>query len=143
VATAHRIYKVQLRLFMRFILSTGYRWLSRWLLGADLQDTETGYKFFKRERILPVLDQVEDEGWFWDTEVMVRSLLRGYRIIEIPCLFIRRYDKKSTVNVVQDTLDYLVKLWRFRRVVKQMREEAQHGQTVLTPNGQELDVEAP
>jgi glycosyltransferase involved in cell wall biosynthesis len=143
VATAHRIYKVQLRLFMRFVLSTGYRWLSSWLLGADLQDTETGFKFFKRERILPVLDQVEDEGWFWDTEVMVRSLLRGYRIVEIPCLFIRRYDKKSTVDLVRDTFDYLVKLWRFRRVVKQMREEAQYGQTVLTPNGQELDVEAP
>ena len=121
LATAHRIYKVQLRLFNRFILSTGYAWLVRQLLGVHLNDTETGYKFFKREKIMPVLDQVEDERWFWDTEIMVRSDLKGYRIVEIPCLFIRRYDRKSTVNVFRDSLDYLVKLWRFRRVVKQLR----------------------
>ena len=129
VATAHRIYKVQPRLFNRFILSTGYAWLMRHLLGVQLRDTETGYKFFRRERILPVLDEIEDERWFWDTEVMIRSLLRGYRIEEIPCLFIRRYDRQSTVNVVRDSLDYLVKLWRFRRVVRQLRAQPQAERT--------------
>jgi len=143
VATALRIYKVQPRLFVRFILSTGYRWLTRNLLKADLQDTETGFKFFKRERILPLLDQIEDEGWFWDTEVMVRSLLKGYKIVEIPCLFIKRYDKKSTVNVFQDTLDYFVNLWRFRRVVEQMRRQASYGRPVLPATGHSLDVETP
>ncbi len=121
LATAHRIYKVQPRLFNRFILSTGYAWLVRHVLGVHLKDTETGYKFFKREKIMPVLDQVEDERWFWDTEIMVRAYLKGYRIEEIPCLFIRRYDRRSTVNVFRDSLDYLVKLWRFRRVVEQLR----------------------
>jgi glycosyltransferase involved in cell wall biosynthesis len=121
VATAHRIYKVQPRLFNRFVLSTGYAWLMRHLLDVHLKDTETGYKFFKREHILPVLDQVNDERWFWDTEIMVRSVLHGLRIREIPCLFIRRYDKKSTVNVFRDSWDYFVDLWRFRRVVKQIR----------------------
>ena len=121
VATAHRIYKVQPRLIHRFILSTGYSRMVRWLLGVHLKDTETGYKFFKRERILPVLDEVENERWFWDTEIMVRAALRGLRIDEIQCLFIRRYDKQSTVNLVADTLDYFKNIWRFRRTVQQLR----------------------
>jgi glycosyltransferase involved in cell wall biosynthesis len=121
VATAHRIYKIQLRLFNRFLLSAGYAWLMRHFLGVHLKDTETGFKFFKRERALAVLDQVEDARWFWDTEIMVRSALKGYTIVEIPCLFLRRYDKQSTVNVLRDSADYFVKLWRFRRTVRQLR----------------------
>ena len=129
LATAHRIYKVQFGLFSRFILSTSYAWLVRHLLGVHLKDTETGYKFFRRDKIVPVLDEIEDERWFWDTEIMVRSLLRGYKIEELPCLFIRRYDKQSTVNIVRDSLDYLAKLWRFRRVVRQLRAQPQAERT--------------
>jgi glycosyltransferase AglD len=121
VATAHRIYKVQPRLLNRFIASQGYAHLMRWLLGVYLKDTETGYKFFNRERVLPLLDQVENERWFWDTEIMVRAALTGLTIREIPCLFIRRYDKQSTVNVIADSIDYFKNLWRFRKTVRQIR----------------------
>jgi glycosyltransferase involved in cell wall biosynthesis len=129
LATAHRVYKIHWRLFHRFVLSTGYKWLTRSLLGVNLKDTETGFKFFNRDRILPILGQVEDEHWFWDTEVMVRSLLQGYRIVEIPCLFIKRYDKRSSVNIFQDSFDYFVKLWRFRRVIRQMRKVTSQSQS--------------
>ncbi len=121
VATAHRIYKVQPRLFNRFVASQGYAHLMRWLLGVHLKDTETGYKFFKRDRLLPLLDQVANQRWFWDTEIMVRAVLAGLVIQEIPCLFVRRYDKQSTVNVVRDSIDYFRDLWRFRSVVRQIR----------------------
>lgn len=121
IATAYRVYKFYWRGLVRWIVSHGYMWLERWLLNVPLKDTETGFKFFRREKILPVLDEIEDERWFWDTEVMVRSYLRGYRIEEIPCLFQRRFDKHSTVNVVGDSLDYFGKLWRFRKTVTQIR----------------------
>lgn len=118
VAVGSRVYKLNLRSLDRYLMSTGYVWLVRRLLGVDLHDTETGYKFFKRERILPVLDEIEDLRWFWDTEVMVRSYYRDYQIAEIPCLFLRRFDKTSTVSPLSDSFDYFRKLWRFRRTVK-------------------------
>jgi glycosyltransferase involved in cell wall biosynthesis len=118
IAVGRRIYKLNARSLDRYAMSVGYVWLVRKLLAVDLNDTETGYKFFKRERILPVLDEIEDQRWFWDTEVMVRSYYKGYRIEEIPCLFLRRFDKPSTVSPLADTIDYFRKLWRFRRVVK-------------------------
>lgn len=121
VATALRTYKFYLRSLDRYVLSRGYTWLMRKLLGVPLQDTETGFKFFKRDRLLPVLDEIEDQRWFWDTEVMVRSYLKGYRIVEIPCLFLRRFDKVSSVNAIGDSIDYFRRLWRFRRNVRGMQ----------------------
>jgi hypothetical protein len=93
----------------------------RWALAVDLKDPETGYKFFKRERVLALLDQVQCEGWFWDTEIMVRALIAGLTIREVPCLFVRRYDKASSVKLVADSLDYARNLWRFRGVVRELR----------------------
>jgi glycosyltransferase involved in cell wall biosynthesis len=121
VATAHRIYKLQPRLWLRFFLSRGYTWLMRQMLDVPLRDTEAGYKFFNYRSLMPILNQVVDEHWFWDTEIMVRSYLAGYMIREIPCLCIKRYDKQSTVRVLRDSIDYFVKLWHFRHDVKQLR----------------------
>ncbi|HUS71392.1 MAG TPA: glycosyltransferase [Anaerolineae bacterium] len=118
IAVGRRVYKLNLRSLDRYLMSAGYIWLVRRFLGVDLNDTETGYKFFKRERILPLLDEIEDQHWFWDTEVMVRSYYRDYQIVEIPCLFLRRFDRTSTVDPLSDTVDYFRKLWRFRKVVK-------------------------
>lgn len=116
-ATAFRLYKVRLHPgpLLRHVLSRGYRFLSRLLLDVPLRDTETGFKFFRREAVLPVLDECRHAGWFWDTEVMVLSHLRGLSIQEIPCLFVQRRDKASTVRVGRDTVDYLEALWGFRK----------------------------
>lgn len=118
VATGWREYRLHLPLLHRHILSRGYVFIMQWLLRVPLRDTESGYKFFRRASVLKVLDEVEDPGWFWDTEIMVRCYHAGQKIEEIPCLFIRRYDKKSTVRVVHDSIEYFKKLWHFRRTVK-------------------------
>jgi glycosyltransferase involved in cell wall biosynthesis len=124
VATALRIYRFHWRSLDRYILSRGYRWVMSRAIDVPVQDTETGFKLFRRDRILPVLDQCEDKGWFWDTEVMVRAYYAGLKIVEVPVLFLRRFDKQSSVHAFRDTIDYLQKLRRFRPVVARLRERA-------------------
>lgn len=121
VATARRVYKFSWRAIDRVAMSWGYRWLMRTLLQVPLEDTETGFKFFRRDRILPVLRQTKDRGWFWDTEIMVRAYFAGQRIIELPAPFVRRFDKRSSLRPVRDTIDYFVKLLRFRPVAASLR----------------------
>lgn len=124
VAIGLRIYRFQPRSLDRFVLSKGYHALAQKMLGMDeFWDTESGYKFFNRARILPVLDEIEDQRWFWDTEVMVRAALHGYRIVEIPVLFLRDYDKTSSVNLMRDTLDYIQRLWQFRGTVQELKRK--------------------
>lgn len=122
VATCRRSYKIELQVFhkvwLRYILSYGYRVLGRAVLGHSLADTETGCKFFNREKILPVLDRIEDPRWFWDTEVMIYSWLAGLRIVEDASIFIRRPEKPSTVKVAHDVAEYLRNLAAFRRKVR-------------------------
>jgi len=114
VATVRRIYALQLWSLDRYFMSRGYGWLVRKLLGTNVQDTETGYKFFRRERVLPLLDEVRDPGWFWDTEFMLRAERRGLRIVEVPGAYLRRFDKTSTVRGLRDSLEYFRKLVAFR-----------------------------
>ncbi len=114
VATVRRIYAFQLRALDRYFMSRGYSRLVKLLLGVQLHDTETGYKFFRREKLLPVLDAIDDKGWFWDTEFMVRAARRGLAIREIPGAFVRRWDKSSKVSGLRDSLVYFWKLWRLR-----------------------------
>jgi glycosyltransferase involved in cell wall biosynthesis len=114
VATVQRIYALQLGSLDRYFMSRGYSWLVRKLLGVGLRDTETGYKFFRRERLMPVLDAIEDPGWFWDTEFMVRAERHGLRIAEIPGAYVRRSDKTSTVRGLRDSARYFGKLVTFR-----------------------------
>jgi glycosyltransferase AglD len=118
VATVRRIYAFQVRSLDRYFLSRGYSFLTRRILGTQVQDTETGYKFFRRETLLPVLDEITDGGWFWDTEFMVRSERHGLRIAEIPGAYVRKRDKTSTVSGLRDSIDYFGKLLRFRKALR-------------------------
>ncbi len=114
VVIGKRYYRTSPRAALREILSRGYQWLSDKMIGTGGLDTETGYKFFSRKKILPVLSKARNPGWFWDTEIMVYARRAGLRIKEEPVLFLRRFDKHSSVNIIRDTTDYLVNLWKLR-----------------------------
>lgn len=114
VVCGDRRYRLSVWSLNRMVVSRVYSFLVRLLLRSPLRDTEAGYKFFKRESILSILHEVADAGWFWDTEIVIRSSLANLRISSIPVLFVRRNDKTSTVNLFPDTYNYLRKLIMFR-----------------------------
>jgi glycosyltransferase involved in cell wall biosynthesis len=118
VATVWRIYAFQLGSLDRYLMSRGYSLLVRLLLGVPFRDTETGFKFFRREKLLGVLDAIQDPGWFWDTEFMVRAARLGLVVVEVPGAYIRRRDKTSTVRGLRDSLRYFLRLLAFRSRLK-------------------------
>ena len=122
VVAAHRIHKLDIRIIIRTILSRGYNLLTRSMLKMPFPDTEAGFKFFNREKILPVLEQTKDKGWFWDTEIMARAYYNKLKIKMIPTLFIRKTYKTSSVKLFNDTLDYLKKLVKFRRYINNLKK---------------------
>ncbi len=121
VVTGLRVYREGIMSLHRAILSRGYSWLVRSMLGIPLQDTETGYKFFNREKILPILKKTKNNGWFWDTEVMTYAHYLGLTIKEVPVLFVRRFDKISSVRLVHDTFAYIISLIKFHQQLVQER----------------------
>jgi glycosyltransferase involved in cell wall biosynthesis len=118
VATGRRHYRLrQTGGLHRAAASWGYRRLSNFLLSLDLEDSETGCKFFRRDTAGPIVLASANDGWFWDTEVMARARLSGLRIKEVPVQFLRRADKSSTVRFWRDSWHYLRALHDFRGVI--------------------------
>lgn len=101
----------------RHLMSSVYKNLSHSIIPMPVRDSEAGFKFFRREAIMPVLDLTKDKGWFWDTEIVERADRAGLKIGEVDCLFVRRADKKSTVKPFRDTLDYLIALYNFKKQI--------------------------
>ncbi|MCL4416781.1 MAG: glycosyltransferase [Actinobacteria bacterium] len=120
IATAHRISKFTIYSLYRNISHTIYHWITKYYLNIPLNDTEAGFKFFNRQRILPIIDKTINKHWFWDTEVMAISYFNNLKIKEIPCLFIRRKDKKSTVRPWQDCREYINEVLKFKFRIKEL-----------------------
>lgn len=124
IATCIRVFKIDKRQLLFRLPKVAshycYLWLVRKILRVNLKDTEAGFKFFNRARILPILSQIKDEHWFWDTEVMVRSYYNGYKIKEIPTLFLPSYTRISKVNLFKDSCDYLSNLFKFSKELRQL-----------------------
>ena len=110
-----RYFEAGYKSLARFLASKIYSFLVKTSIGISISDTEAGYKFFKRDKILPVLSKVRDNHWFWDTEICAKAYWNGLNIGEIPVLFVRRGDKKSTVRLIPDTILYLKNIIKIRR----------------------------
>ena len=72
------------RTFTRNLVSKVYNFMVRLFLGSKIRDHQCGFKAFQREILLPLLDEVSANHWFWDTEVLVRAQRKGYKVKEIP-----------------------------------------------------------
>lgn len=114
MAVAWRIYDFNLFSLSRWVSSKGYVVLRKLVLGLPFQDTEAGYKFFKRSKVLPLIKKTCCPGWFWDTEIMALAYKYKLRVKEIPVAFVRRPDKTSTVKLIPDTIKYVKDLITFK-----------------------------
>lgn len=113
-AVGKRFYEKTSSSILRFIASKIYAFIVKSLLDLPISDTEAGYKFFRRTTILPVLARTHDKKWFWDTEICARAHWANLKISQIPVLFERRNEKKSTVRLIPDTLEYMRRIINFR-----------------------------
>jgi uncharacterized protein (TIRG00374 family) len=96
----------------RGVASTGFNTLVRLFLRSDLYDHQCGFKAFDREALLTLLDDVEDDHWFWDTEVLVRAQRGGYRVTEFPVEWTPQGDTK--VDLVRDVFgmgSQILRVW--------------------------------
>ncbi len=120
VIIGQRVYKLKLKVLHRWILSKGYKFLVEIFLGMDLGDTESGCKFFNRDKIIPILSQVKDQRWFWDTEIIARSRLARLSIRELPTVFIRE-SLYTTVKIFTDSWKHFVNLIKLRKEIKKLK----------------------
>jgi len=100
----------------RVIPSISFMFLTKLFFWNPVYDTAAGCKFFKKDKILPILDKIKDNHWFWDTEICIISYKEGLKMKEIPSIFYKREfeERKSKAKVFESSIDYLVKLIKLK-----------------------------
>jgi dolichol-phosphate mannosyltransferase len=75
----------------RHVLSKGGSLYSRALLGLGIRDLTSGYKMFRRQ-VLEGIDMsaVESEGYSFQIELTYRAVRKGFRVAEVPIVFVDR-----------------------------------------------------
>jgi len=88
----------------RELISRGYNSILHAVLRARFSDAQCGFKAARAEVLgAGLLDAVRDDGWFFDTELLVLAQRRGLRIHEVPVDWID--DPDSRVRIVRTALD--------------------------------------
>ena len=98
----------------RLLLSYGANIYARWVTGLKLYDATGGFKCFRR-RVLEAIDlgAVHSNGYSFQIEMSFRAWRLGFRIEEIPIVFVDRADGTSKMSgaIVREAI-WMV--WRLR-----------------------------
>lgn len=103
---AHRYNEPHFRHFMGRV----FNFIVRIIAIPRLQDTQCGFKSFRRDVGREIFADGTMDGWAFDVEALFIALQRGYKVVAVPINWY--HDPDSRVNPLHDT-------WRmFRDVVK-------------------------
>jgi glycosyltransferase involved in cell wall biosynthesis len=96
----------------RQIMSRAFNLLVRAMVLRGVQDTQCGFKAFRREVALDLFSRQRLEGFSFDVEILYLARKRGYFIKEVP---IDWYcDRNSRVRALRDSLAMIGDLFRIR-----------------------------
>lgn len=99
----------------RHLMGRIYNLLVRVLLLPGIQDTQCGFKGFRRAAVGPLFSRPGMSGWGFDVELLYLARRLGYRIVEVPVHW--TYGRHSRVHPLRDS-------WRMARDLLRVRWQA-------------------
>lgn len=102
----------------RHLMGRVFNLMIRVLAIPRLQDTQCGFKSFRRDVAQEVFACLTMTGWSFDVEALFIALRRGYKVIPVPIDWY--FDADSRVKPLQDT-------WRMFRDVLKIRIKGLRG----------------
>ena len=100
------------RSFKRESVSRSYNTIIRAVFRNGFSDAQCGFKAISRAASNELLPLVQDNNWFFDTELLILAEKNGYRIADIPVRWVE--DPDTRVNVVATAVEDLKGLARLR-----------------------------
>ena len=86
----------------RHLMGRVFNLIVRLLAVRGFQDTQCGFKCFRREVARDIFSRQTMEGWGFDVEVLFIAQKRGYRIVEVPINWY--YMANSRVKPIRDSI---------------------------------------
>jgi dolichol-phosphate mannosyltransferase len=100
----------------RLLLSWFANLYTRFITGMPIHDATGGYKCFRQEVLQAIdLDQVRSNGYAFQIEMNFKAWKKGFRLKEIPIIFVDRIKGKSKMSkkIVREAVTMVWKL-RFK-----------------------------
>ena len=112
------------RTLKREITSRGYSLLFRAMFFTSFRDAQCGFKAVSRRAADDLAPLVEDNGWFFDSELLILAQKCGYPILELPVRWTD--DPDSRVRILRTAWEDVKGLLRLKfggvgRVRRQLR----------------------
>jgi dolichol-phosphate mannosyltransferase len=83
----------------RLLLSYCANIYVRWITGLPLTDATGGFKCFRREVLAAIpLERVRSNGYAFQIELSFRAWKKGYRLLEVPIVFVDRVEGNSKMS---------------------------------------------
>ncbi len=99
----------------REFVSRSYNLLLRGAMAVRFSDAQCGFKAVRREVAQELMPLIEDNGWFFDTELLIIAERSGLRIHEVPVDWID--DPESKVDIVSTAREDLKGMLRVGRSI--------------------------
>jgi len=96
----------------RELTSRLYNLLIRVMFFARFRDAQCGFKAITKKAASELIPLVQNQEWFFDTELLILAEKKGYRIKEVPVEWVE--DPDSRVNVIKTAMDDIRGLLRLR-----------------------------
>ena len=106
----------------RLLLSYGANIYARLVTGLKLCDSTGGFKCFRRRVLEAIdLDRVRSNGYAFQIEMSLRAVKKGFKIKEIPIVFVDRSDGTSKMSgrIVREAI-WMVWRLRFQTILRRL-----------------------
>jgi|WetSurMetagenome_2_1015567.scaffolds.fasta_scaffold491102_2 dolichyl-phosphate beta-glucosyltransferase len=101
------------RLFKRHFFGRIFTTLVYVCLRVPMYDSQCGCKFFRAEKIKPLLGLLREDGFLFDVELLSLGYRKGLRFLEVPISW--HETGGSKVNMLTDGVKMVLGLFRVRR----------------------------
>lgn len=101
------------RSLKREFVSRIYNVFVKAILTTRFSDAQCGFKAVSRRAVEAIVPQIADQSWFFDTELLVLAEKHGYRIKDIPVVWVE--DDDSRVKIFQTGWEDIKGVIRLRR----------------------------
>ena len=96
----------------REIISRIYNRFIKAVLWTSFSDAQCGFKVVSRRVVQEIVPKIGDQGWFFDTELLVLAEKRGYRIKDLPVRWVE--DDDSRVKILRTAWEDIKGVFRLR-----------------------------
>ena len=96
----------------REFISRAYNLLIKASHFSRISDAQCGFKAISREAARALVPLVQNQEWFFDTELLLLAEKRGYKIKEIPVRWVE--DPDTRVNILKTAMEDIRGLLRLR-----------------------------